>query len=273
MTNTARYTLLINGCDANLDALPPLFTLFQKYWPGLNVPIVLNTETQPYQHEGYEIICSRVCRATAFSASMSWSKRLKETITQTVHTDLVLMYLDDFYLRSPVHVQRLEYCVEYMDKHPETALIQLFSGSGGHWPVAGIPWLVKQSKKAPCLFSLQAGLWRKDRLFRSLRDHESPWEIERWGSKRLRRYPDEFFALKESNGILDYDPTKHGLTGGRWRPETGDLFRREGIDLDVSLRGVMRPYIPTGLRLWHNGPRIFQNWFKKAWNIWRSLRP
>lgn len=57
MSELARYTLLICTCDAYADAWPPLFTLFRKYWPGLDAPIVLNTETRAFEFPGYDIHC------------------------------------------------------------------------------------------------------------------------------------------------------------------------------------------------------------------------
>lgn len=39
-----------------------------------------------------------------------WSRRLRETLTQAVFTDQVMIFLDDFYLRSPVREDRLDIC-------------------------------------------------------------------------------------------------------------------------------------------------------------------
>ena len=269
MNPNPRYTLVVSTCDAYIDALPPLFALFRKYWPSLDVPIVLNTETAAYQHEGFEIVCPRVCLGLPDPQSMSWSLRLKRTLVQAVHTELVLHYLDDFYLRSPVNTERLDICLGLMTGNQRVACTLLFSCPKPFTPMQEHPWLVKRSKSAPYLFSLQAGLWRKDRLLHFLRDHESPWRFERWGSLRGRRYPDEFYAAAPIDGkqsILDYYPSIHGLSKGMWRPKTRELFETECISIDTSVRGVM----PQG---WVPPPPRRRNWFKTAWNIWRSLCP
>ena len=268
MSTTPRYTLVICTCDAYADAWGPLFTLFRKYWPSLNVPIVLNTETKAYQHEGLNIICPQLYKGHPNPQTVPWSKRLRETLNRVVSTDLVMLFLDDFYLRSPVNTERLNICLRLMEQDVKIANLQLFTCPPPYRSLKEYPWIVKRSKKAPYLFSLQAGLWRTERLLHFLRDHESPWYFERWGSLRGRRYPDDFYALATTNGkqeIFDYCPSGQGVSKGLWRPKTPELFAQEGINIDLSIRGVM----PVDWK----APSPKRDWFKTAWNIFRSLRP
>lgn len=269
MITDARYTLLINGNDDRLDALPPLFTLFRKYWPGLDAPVVLNTTAKPYRHEGYNIVCPQLYKGYPAPVEVPWSKRLKATLVQAVHTDLVLLYLDDYYLCNSVNEPRLAACVDWMEANPRTACVYLFGGASSEEETARhSPWLAQLPKNGAYLFGLQAGLWRRHRLLHFLRDHESPWYFERWGSLRGRRYPDDLFHLAAVAGVstvFDYSPSHQGLSGGKWLPKTPELFQKEGISLDLSIRGVINPEEPR--------PPCRRNWFRTAWNIWRSLRP
>ncbi len=269
MKTPAPYTMVISTCDAYRDAWPPLFTLFHRYWPDLDVPIVINTETAEYAHEGFNIICPQLYKRHPDPRSIPWSKRLRDTLTQAVDTDLVMLFLDDFYLRSRVNSERLDACLRLIRENEKTANVALLTCPKPFVEaVEGMPWLAKRSKRAPYLFNLQAGLWRKDRLLHFLRNHESPWYFERWGSIRGRRYPDDFYGVALVDGkepIFDYDPAREGLSKGMWLPQTKELFESEGIQVDLSIRGVM----PVN---WH-APRKRRNWFKSAWNIFRSLRP
>jgi hypothetical protein len=261
--------VVICSCDAYEDAWPPLFTLFDRYWPGVkDVPIVLNTETLKYQYDGFNILCPQLYKEHSDIKLVPWSKRLRETLIEAVETDLVLIYLDDFYLRSPVNVERLDSCLRYMDENRNAANILLFTCPLPYTPTKKFPWLVKREKKSSYLFSLQAGLWRKDRLLEFLRDHENPWHFEGWGTIRGRRYPDDFFALVTIDGkqaIFDYWPSMQGLSKSMWLPKTQELFEKEGIKINLSIRGIM----PVG---WQ-APRPRRNWIKTAWNVFRSLRP
>lgn len=259
-----RFTLVICSCDAYADAWVPLFTLFRKYWPTLDAPIVLNAETAFFQFPDYDITCPQLYRNHPNPNQVPWSKRLRTTLTQAVSTDLVLIFLDDFYLRSRVDTERLDICLRLIEQDPQIANVGLFPCPKPFVPTDEYPWLVKRSKTAPYLLNLQAGLWRRSRLLHFLRDHETPWYFERWGSMRARRYPDDFYGIT-AEYVFDYWPTMQGISNGMWRPQTLDLFAREGITIDASTRGVMpKDWQP---------PAVRRNWLKTAWNIYRSLRP
>lgn len=268
-TPLSNYTLVICTCDAYQDAWDPLFTLFERYWPSVkDIPIVLNTETVDYQREGFNILCPQLYKNHHNPKSVPWSKRLRETLIKAAKTDFVLIYLDDFYLRSSVNIERLDNCLQYIDEQKNAANILLFTCPFPYTTTKEYSWLVKREKKSPYLFSLQAGLWRKDRLLNFLRDHENPWHFEKWGTIRGRRYPDDFYALVNVDGkaaIFDYWPSMQGLSKNIWLPKTQELFDKEGINIDLSIRGIM----PVG---WQ-APRPRRNWMKTAWNIFRSLRP
>lgn len=268
MPDLSHYTIVVCTCDVYEDAWDPLFTLFRKYWPGLDAPIVLNTETKTYEFPSYTIVCPQLYKNYPNPTKVPWSQRLRETLSHAVSTDLVMIFLDDFYLRSPVNEVRLDICLRLIEEDPKIANVGLFPCPSPFTVLPEYPWLAKRDKSAPYLFSLQVGLWRKNRLLHFLRDHESPWYFERWGSVRGRRYPDNFYAMVLDDThelIFDYDPTKHGLTGGKWRPDTGELFAKERIDIDLTIRGMM-PITEI-----HSHKR--RNWYSTAWNIFRSLRP
>jgi len=264
-----KYTLVICSCDAYQDAWMPLFTLLDRYWQGIRqIPIVLNTETLTYKYEGMNILCPQLYASTPRPQSVPWSRRLRETIKQAVHTEQVLIFFDDYFLRSPVDTERLKICSDFMAANSNVGFITLFPIVPPYTPEPDYPWLVKRPKNAPYILNFQVGLWRKDRLIHFLRNHESPWYFERWGSLRARRYPDDFYAALAVDGrhlMFDYLASKEGLSGGMWFPDTQKLFDKENINLDLSIRGI----IPEGWK----APVRRRNWFKTAWNIFLSLRP
>lgn len=263
-----RITFVICTCDSYKDAWFPLFTLFERYWPSLkDVDIVLNTETAVFEYPGFNIRCPQLYKGMDNPAVIPWSKRLKETLVNEVKTDLVILYLDDFYLRSPVDKERLDICIDFMGRNDDAGCMLLYTCPLPYTSNVEHPWILKRNIKAPYLFSLQAGLWRKDKLIHYLRDHESPWYFERWGSLRARRYSDNFYALSVVDGkqaIFDYSPSEHGLTQGKWRPKTQELFDKEQIKVDLSIRGLISETPQTkGIR---------RNWIKTFWNIFKSLK-
>lgn len=104
-----------------------------------------------------------------------------------------------------------------IEENPLVANVGLYPCPAPFTAMAEHPWLVKRDKTAPYLFNLQAGLWRKDCLLHFLRDHESPWYFERWGSKRGQRYPDEFYGIVAKDNydsIFDYWLSMQGMSKG-----------------------------------------------------------
>lgn len=235
-----QVTIVVCTCDAYEDAWMPLFTLFAKYWKGLNYKIVLNTETKSFQFPGLNIVSPQLYKNVKDYEKIPWSKRLKEVLKSNVDTELVLIYLDDFYLESEVNQTKLDICINLMGKNPRIGNIQLFPCPPGYTVLDELPWLVKRKKGTPYYFNLQAGLWRTSRLIHFLRDHESPWYFERWGSKRAMRYSDEVYCINpeaKDNMVFRYSPSMIGLSKGLWLPKTKDFFEKEGINLDTQIRG------------------------------------
>ena len=48
-------TVLVNSCDEYSEIWDVFFTLFKKYWPQCEYPIVLNTESKSYSFDGLDI--------------------------------------------------------------------------------------------------------------------------------------------------------------------------------------------------------------------------
>lgn len=262
-------TIVICSCDSYEDAWMPLFTLMAKYWKNLSYKIVLNTETKTFNFPGLNIISPQPLKNVIDFEKISWSKRLKMILSDYVDTELVLIYLDDFYLQSEVNQISFDKCVNLMLKNPRIGNIQLFPCPPGYTVIAEYPWLVKRKKGTPYYFNLQVGLWRTKRLIHFLRDHESPWYFERWGSLRGLYYNDEVLSINpdmSDNIIFDYNPLAHGLTKGKWRPNTVELFNKEQINIDINIRGVYKPddSLSSISRL---------DYLKKFQYIFRSLLP
>ena len=114
-------------------------------------------------------------------------------------------------------------------------------GSGPWHPQPnGDLWEIDRQSKY--LIGLQAGLWNKTALRASLRRHESPWQLEIFGSRRARRSLPGVYCVNRERfsgaGKELFPYTATGVVGGRWaRDIVVPLFEREGIAVDFSRRG------------------------------------
>jgi hypothetical protein len=244
-------TLLVNTCDAFADCWNPFFTLLRAHWPGCDWPIVLNTEHLAYEHEGLDIRSARVAEGSA--TRPTWSECLMRCL-EGVHTPFVLYMQEDYFLEAPVRTQALQGLVELMH-HEQADVIRIMEcGGAGPWHPSPHPWLWEVDARSPYRISLQAGLWRTQVLARQLRRHESPWQLEVFGSGRARRRSGERVMCVNRDlfhgpgqEILPYTPT--GIVKGRWeRHIVTKLFERHGIEMDFTQRGFTDEETPPAAR-------------------------
>jgi hypothetical protein len=238
------YTILVNSTDSFDDCWYPFFKLFAKYWGGGKPKIVLNTETKNFSYSGLDIICSKVGGSKPMQ-QLAWGECLIRCLNQ-IGTDIILYVQDDYFLNGSVDVEQINAFVKLMVEEQYSHISLVTFSNGGPWQPTKYPLLWEVDQKAPYRISLQAGLWRKDRLRFYVRSHETPWRFEVWGSKRAHRIKDSFLCVSHDvfdnrlRQIIPYEPT--GIVEGKWnRKAVCRLFLENGIDVDFSKRGFYDP--------------------------------
>ena len=232
-------TIFVNTSDSFEDCWEPFFKLFKLFWPDCPYPIVLNTETKDYQYEGLNITCSMV--AAGESGRIGWSECLMRAL-DVIETPYILYLQEDYFLEAPVRAHVLGSLLDEM-KAPNIGAIRL-SGSDGVGPFheIGSNLIVEVDKGAKWRLSLQAALWRKSLLRELIRKHETPWQLESYGSFRTRRFKEKICCVNHEifsapgNEIFPYTPT--GVIAGGWVQNIVEpLFAKHKIDIDFSVRG------------------------------------
>lgn len=233
-------TVLVNTSDGFSDCWTPFFDLMARYWPDCPYPIQLNTETLGYSHPHFAIVATMV--AAASTRRRTWSECLADCLAR-IDTPYVLYLQEDFFLEAPVRADWIEIFMATM-RAGRADVIRLMECDGsGPWTPTEDPalWMVDQN--ARYRIALQAALWRKSTLQKSLRAHESGWQLEGFGSTRARRRLDEkvLCAARDrfhgpGREIFPYVPT--GVVNGKWeRAVVEPLFARHGFNVDFSRRG------------------------------------
>lgn len=234
------FTILVNSTDSFEDCWRPFFKLFSKFWPECREQIILNTETKEYAYAGLDIACSMVS-ARIPSKKLSWGECLLRCLDK-IKTEIVLYLQDDYFINGPVDVGQIEDFVQLMNNEGNSNIRLLECANAGPWHPSDHPLLWKVDQRALYRISLQASLWRKDRLGFYVRKHENPWQFEIWGSKRAHRVRDTIYCVnrdifnKHTRQVIPYIPT--GVIKGKWNKEAVyDLFLENGIEMDFSQRG------------------------------------
>jgi len=197
------YSLLVSTCDSYSDLWNPFFTLLNKFWPTIDCPIYLMTESVEYSFKGLDIRCPLSIQ----NSSTTWSERLIRTL-ETINTEYLILILDDFWFKEPVNTSLIERFVEYISKDQDIGFICLRKQpiSTSEKPSDRYPELIQYGSRNPYRINAQAGLWNKYYLIKILRKHETPWEFEWYGSKRSRFFRNKLYVIKpDSQSIFNYD--------------------------------------------------------------------
>lgn len=232
-------TIFVNTSDNFDDCWDPFFKLFKLYWPDCPYPIVLNTELKDYSYEGLNIQCTKV--SLGEHKKLGWSECLIRAL-DGIDSTYILYLQEDYFLEAPVRADVLKSILAEM-KLLSIGAVRLLGADGvGPFHQINSPLIVEVDKGAKWRLSLQAALWKKSVLCSLVRKHETPWQLESYGSFRTRRLKDkicsvnrEIFFTKESE-IFPYSPT--GVVAGKWVKEIVEpLFAKHNIDIDFSFRG------------------------------------
>lgn len=232
-------TFLINSCDANDDIWKPFFMCLEKNWSDMSWPVVLNTESKSYKYKDYDIKTFSLFS----NRKDKWSQRLRETL-EKIDTEYIFFILDDFFITEPVDSGFIKKCFNWMDDNQN---ISVFS----FHPVVDDKNIVSKEykgfEKRPYFgeykLNCQAAVWRRKRLIAFLKDDESPWDFEIYGSIRVGGFEDDFYVLdRDLKDPIEYNMVKGGtgLVRGKWSAKVVvPLFKELGLDVDFSKRGFI----------------------------------
>jgi hypothetical protein len=237
-------TILVNSCDKYESVWDPFFRLLKIQWPECqNYKIVLNTETKVYNCDflNIETICS--------GTKLTWSQRLKKVLAR-IDSDYVLYFLEDFFLQDKVSEIALLEAIDFIKKNKNIGYLGLKYNSTRVFKDENqkIPEEHFFEKDLVCYMNRvnsMTALWRKDYLISLLRNHETPWEFELYGSVRSRRKPEKVMVTNNLNGdfppifVYEVDPVYgYAINGGKWLPKNKELFDKFGIEVNYDDLGI-----------------------------------
>ncbi len=242
--NTKEYSILVNTCDKFEDCWNPFFQLFKTYWPNCGGKLFLNTEYKDYSYEGLEITAIKGCESHNVPRSKreTWSRCLRYAL-EAIPDDIVLYLQEDYFLKAPVSNDIVEKYVGIMLDNPKIKCIYISNPSTWHDEPSQYDNLYYVKRYQRYRVSCQAAIWRKDELLRLIRDYESAWEFEEFGSKRSSKMNNLYLGVPRSyvfDGFFEIIPYIYtGIVQGRWFEPTKPLFESHGIKMDYSRRGFL----------------------------------
>ncbi len=228
------YSIIVNTCDAYSDLWEPFFCLLKENWPDcINREIIINTETK---RDGINAENIRFVN-TKYDKGDQWGGRLLHCLNEA-KSDYVVVLMDDFFLREPVSLDKVELALNALHNTPEIAVFYLVdilkkdSIDGEFLGYTEVPrWKNYRLNSAPAL-------WRKESLIRYTKETDNPWAWEYFGSCRTNHTKELFYTVsKIKEPVYDY---AHAIYRGKWLGEDIlPLLDRYSLNIDFKNRGVI----------------------------------
>lgn len=233
-----KCTLLLSTYDGGEDLWDGFFKALSIQWPEFDMPIVINTETKNYSNENFNISVINSGRKT-----IPWGKRIKNVL-QKIETEYVLLFLEDYWLVERVDNDYFEKTLNWLDENKDVSTFSFYPCMPGeNIKDKRFERMERRPDKCKYKFNCQVSLWRREDLIRYIRNHESPWEWEMYGSIRATRYKKCFYTLeKESNLCFSYGDPFYGclIKRGKWVKEIAtQVAEKYGLIIDFNKRGFI----------------------------------
>lgn len=121
--NSKDCTVLVCSCDSYDDTWAPFFKFFHMYWPDCDYPVVLNTESKCYRSDEMDVICYQFYDN---NRQIPYGERLLEYLKK-IDTPYILILMDDFFIRKKVDAEKIEFCLNELQKHEDIAVFSFDS--------------------------------------------------------------------------------------------------------------------------------------------------
>ena len=225
-------SVLIYSCDKYSDVWGPFFTLFFRYW-DCPYDVYLVTESEQCM----------IPEVKTINANGEWSERVQKAVRE-IPTKYVIGMCEDMFFRRPVRQDIIGNCVLYMEHDGQIGCFNFekeYEPGIELKPSNYIDFAQKPSSGPHFQKSCQPTLWRRAYLEKLLDCSLDPWNWE-W---QEREYPLKHYIW---NGLLSqtafeyglHDRKGFGIVQGKWfREDVKPLFEKEGINIDLSVRGCI----------------------------------
>jgi len=217
--------IVVFSCDKNKDLWFPFYYCIEKYYP--NHPEIIY-KTEKLKNPYYKTICKNY-------PLNKWTLGIKETL-EGIEDNQILFLADDIFIRKPVDIDRINYCIKVMQKYP-IACMNFEKSFDKHDIKTNIKGFKKRQKGSRYEMSIMCGLWDRKTLVDIMSCEKTPWELEE--TYKNTKYN---FYINSSNYIIDwgYETWQHaGIKQGKWCKEAKYFFDNEGIKIDYEKRGFV----------------------------------
>lgn len=254
MSNKVR--IIVPSCDAYADLWDVFETFFLRYWPDCPLEVSLITNKKQPESKLFNVII--------VGEDKDWSSNLIKALVR-VKEPYVLLLLDDLILTQYVNNGRVNNALNWVISQGFNYLrFCPRSYKGTRYNILGIGEITKKSFYRA---STVGCLWKKEVLVNLLKEGETAWEFEHYGSIRSNRY-DHFYITKDR-----FLPLINSVIRGKWHPDFLNFLKREGFVIQSGSRTALtcretakHNLLRLRSTIFSKLPSVFQCLIKKTMN-------
>ncbi len=211
-------SVLVLSCDKNISLLNIFFDHFSKMWMDCPFQVYIGLEEKDVEYKEVK---------TLRSDKKGWGGRLIGYLEE-IKTDYVMLVLDDFIPERDIDTGSIIHYINMLKKDTSIATISfadIYDSRNAYNEVIG---LCRRQPNADYLLNLQVGVWDKKVLKLLLKNNESPWQTELFGSIRARQLKDKTFLCLRSDEMSPFRYNRGWLmVRGIWN---GNEIKRLGLE-------------------------------------------
>lgn len=215
--------ILVVSCKRFEQVWEPFFILFKRFWPDCPYKVYFATDDGKYPG------------ITTFSTGtdIGWGSICLNAL-RSIDADRIILFQEDFIIKSKVDNSTVRRFVHHAHAH-NIGCLRL-----GPCPGPTRPWHATESLGSiglndPYRVSLQLAIWKKSVLFQVIKDGDNPWDIERYGPKRVRGVKENFVSIWRESEEIPGGPIKYFISAvsrGVWEDKALELLKQEGVPTD-----------------------------------------
>lgn len=233
------YPIVVSSCDLYKDAWNPFFRLLQINWENCPKKVYLITETENYSDPYFDV-------TVLHHNSPIWSNRVINTI-KNIESEYFWFFLEDFFLEERVNTEIIDSAIHCIETEKNVGVIKFIPNIAPNWYNnsescwKGYKYFSQIPKESKARSNLMLALYNKDYFCKLLRKNESPWDFEKFGTYRTRRYPEEILIQNDLfplafpyNYQIKYG---FGISAKKWLRNNKKLFERYNIEVNFENLG------------------------------------
>lgn len=224
------FSIFVSSSDNYSDIWDVFFDMFKKMWPEYNGQIYLQTQEKEYQHEGLNIVCTKVGKLKGFGETLRAG-------LDKIKDDNFLFIMIDYLFMGKVDNQKMEEYYNFFKTHDVDSL-RLIEEKFTNFKDTDNTAIKQCFPPAPNrFFSYQLAFWRKDIFKLMALPHETPWSSEYYGDKRAHLLHLKLYSIKDNSMMPIVYDGRGCLHRGKWLDNAVEFLQKEHYPVDFSKRG------------------------------------